>query len=971
MAHRTILTARQRAALFDLPTDEAARLTHYILDDDDIDYIRTRRHPRNRMGFALQLCALRFPGRLLKPGEVIPEEISRSIAAQLGLKPDDLMRYATREETRREHLATLRKIYGYRMFTGKHARAMKAWLAEQAEASRSSEDLVRRFTEEARRRQIILPGISTIERLCADTLVAAERRIESRIAARLDDTMCERLDTLLEETIAEERLTRFVWLRKFETGKNSADVNRLLDRMEFLNDLGLSPDVLAGVPPHRIARLRRQGERYFADEVRDISSDRRLAILAVCVVEWRAAIADAVVETHDRIVGKTWREAERRSKLRIEAAQASVQDTLSAFHGLGAALLEAKGDNVSLDTAVTTSCGWTGLENLVAITVQLTDRITFDPLAHVMLGYHRFRRYVPRMLQALEIECAAALEPLLGAMFRIRDDVNAGKGARPTAFLRPRSKWRRHLDTQETNVDRFWQVAVMFHMRDAFRAGDIWLRDSRRYADMRQALVPIEAAQATPRLLAVPFEPEAWIADCRQHMEESLGRLANAARDGTLPGGIIENGELRLERLATDGPDGADELVLDLYRRLPDVRITDLMQEVDAATGFTDAFTHLRTGAPCKDRIGLLNVLLAEGLNLGLSKMAEASSTHDYLQLSRLSRWHVESEAIERALATLIEAQSRLPMARFWGAGRSASSDGQFFPTTRQGEAMNLVNARYGNEPGLKVYTHVSDQFGPFATQNIPATVNEAPYILDGLLMNEAGRRIREQYADTGGFTDLVFAITALLAYRFIPRIRDLPSKRLYVFEPKHVPGDLKGLIGGKIRENTIITNWPDILRSAATMAAGVMRPSQLLRKFAAGPRQHDLAVALREVGRVERTLFIIDWLLDTDMQRRAQIGLNKGEAHHALKSALRIGRQGEIRDRTTEGQHFRTAGLNLLAAIIIYWNTNHLGHAAARRKRAGSNTPEDLLAHISPLGWAHILLTGEYRWRKLVTAGA
>ncbi len=57
MAHRTILTTRQRAALFDLPTDEASRLTHYILDDDDIDYIQTRRHPRNRMGFALQLCA--------------------------------------------------------------------------------------------------------------------------------------------------------------------------------------------------------------------------------------------------------------------------------------------------------------------------------------------------------------------------------------------------------------------------------------------------------------------------------------------------------------------------------------------------------------------------------------------------------------------------------------------------------------------------------------------------------------------------------------------------------------------------------------------------------------------------------------------------------------------------------------------------------------------------------------------------
>lgn len=412
-------------------------------------------------------------------------------------------------------------------------------------------------------------------------------------------------------------------------------------------------------------------------------------------------------------------------------------------------------------------------------------------------------------------------------------------------------------------------------------------------------------------------------------------------------------------------PAEAEQLVLDLYQRLPDVRITDILLDVDKATGFTDAFTHLRTGVPCKDKIGLLNVLLAEGLNLGLSKMADASNTHEYFQLSRLSRWHIESEAINQALSAVVEAQSALPMSAFWGAGVTASSDGQFFPTTRQGEAMNLINAKYGGEPGLKAYTHVSDQFGPFATQDIPATVSEAPYILDGLLMNPTGRKIREQHTDTGGFTDHVFAVTSLLSYRFIPRIRDLPSKRLYVLDPAAAPMELKGLIGGKIRDATIVENWPDILRSVATMAAGHMPPSQLLRKFASFPRQHDLAVALREIGRIERTLFTIDWLLDVDMQRRAQIGLNKGEAHHALKNALRIGRQGEIRDRTAEAQHYRLACLNLLAAIIIYWNTAQLGQAVVQRSAEGLDCSPELLGHISPLGWAHILLTGEYRRPK------
>lgn len=915
MAHRTILTERQRSALFDLPTDETLMLRHYTLADDDIEHINERRRPENKIGFALQLCALRYPGRLLSSGEVIPEKVLRFIAAQLGLTGDDVLPYAARRQTRQQHLHALRQLYGFKMFSGQGARSLKAWLENEAETARSNEDLARRFVEECRRSQVILPGVSVIERLCADALVSAERRIESRLVSRIGDEMKERLDALLTE-IVDGNVTRFIWLRRFELGGNSAGASRLLDRLEFLQDLELSPDILAGVPPHRITRLRRQGERYFADGLRDITSDRRLAILAVCAVEWKAAIADAVIETHDRIVGKTWRDAKKLSDARIADARSSLRETLRSFRNLGAALLEAKANGAPLDAAIELACGWSHLESMVTTAAELTDTMAADALSHVVHGYHRFRRYAPRMLRVLDICAAPVAAPLMQATKVIAQDQT--DAPRQVGFLRRTSKWHRHLNAQEPGDNRLWEVAVLFQMREAFRSGDIWLPHSRRYADLKQAFVPIETAKACPRL-TMPFEPEIWLDDRKARLADGMKRLAKAARTGAIPGGSIENGVLKVDRLTAAIPADADGMVIDLYGRLPAVRITDLLQEVDDDTGFTEAFTHLRTGVPCKDRIGLLNVLLAEGLNLGLSKMADATSSHDYFQLSRLSRWHVESDAINRALAKVIEAQAKLPMARFWGGGVTASSDGQFFPTTRHGEAMNLINAKYGQEPGLKAYTHVSDQFGPFATQNIPATVNEAPYILDGLLMNEVGKKIKEQYADTGGFTDHVFAATALLSYRFVPRIRDLPSKRLYLFDPAAAPKEVRGLVGGKIREKLITENWPDILRAVATMAAGVMPPSQLLRKFASYPRQHELALALREIGRIERTLFIIDWLLDADMQRRAQIGLNKGEAHHALKNALRIGRQGEIRDRTSEGQHYRMAGLNLLAAIIIY----------------------------------------------------
>ncbi len=150
MAHRTVLTERQRSALFDLPADETSLLQHYILSDEDLAYIRQRRRPENKIGFALQLCALRYPGRLLTSTEIIPEKLLNFIGAQLGLTGDTLLTYANRRQTRQEHLEGLRKIYSFKMFSGRRARELKGWLANEAVTARSNDDLARRLVEECR-----------------------------------------------------------------------------------------------------------------------------------------------------------------------------------------------------------------------------------------------------------------------------------------------------------------------------------------------------------------------------------------------------------------------------------------------------------------------------------------------------------------------------------------------------------------------------------------------------------------------------------------------------------------------------------------------------------------------------------------------------------------------------------------------------------------------------------------------------
>ena len=91
MPRRTILTDRQRPALVDLPVDETSHRKHYTLADDDLEHIGRRRRAENRLGFALQLCALRHPGGVLQPGELIPSPVVEFIGVQLGIAVESLL----------------------------------------------------------------------------------------------------------------------------------------------------------------------------------------------------------------------------------------------------------------------------------------------------------------------------------------------------------------------------------------------------------------------------------------------------------------------------------------------------------------------------------------------------------------------------------------------------------------------------------------------------------------------------------------------------------------------------------------------------------------------------------------------------------------------------------------------------------------------------------------------------------------
>ncbi len=162
------------------------------------------------------------------------------------------------------------------------------------------------------------------------------------------------------------------------------------------------------------------------------------------------------------------------------------------------------------------------------------------------------------------------------------------------------------------------------------------------------------------------------------------------------------------------------------------MRITGLLIGADTSTGFSDCFTHQRSRRPAEDRPVLLAAILADGINLGLTRMAETCRGMTLRQLAWVHDWHVREEGYTAALVRLIEAHRALPLAQAWGDGTTSSWDGQYFRAGGRGSGLGDINARHGNEPGVAFYTHVPDQFGPFHTRVIAAAASEAPHVLDG-----------------------------------------------------------------------------------------------------------------------------------------------------------------------------------------------------------------------------------------------
>ena len=969
MSRRDFLSAAQRLQLLALPNEPRELARHYTFSASELVWICKRRREHNRLGFAVQLACFKYPGLAWTPELELPEPMLRFIALQVDAKTPALTRYGERDETRREHLSDLQQRLGWVTFSGGTYQDLRAWLIAPARITDRGIALVDALLEELRRRKILMPRLSVLERLARETRRRARDELYRALSDDLSITQRQQLDSLLSAR-SDSRYTSLSWLRDTSGAATAANIAKRIERLRFLRGLGIPIDWAEKVHANRLKQLAREGVRLSVNHLRQYETRRKFATLVAIVLESMTNLTDEIFDMNERVLGGFFKKAERKHLQNFQDNGRAINEKVVLYGKVGQALIQARAGAADPFAAIEAVMSWDQFTRTVGEANALAQPEDFDYLERLVGYYSQLRRYAPGLLEIFTFQPTAASHDLVAALTALRAADVAGKRELPadvpTSFVRKR--WAEHVLTDQGVDRRYYEFCVFSELSHALRSGDLWVAGSRQFKDFEHYFMPKVSFQALRKEDALPLAVETdfdtYFARRAAALHDELKNVDYLAKHGQLPEASIVDGVLKVSPIIAAESEEIDRLTEQTYGLLPRVKITDLLLEVDQWTRFTQHFTHLRHSTAVSDPRLLLTAILADAINLGPTRMAQACPGTSLARLIQTTDWHIRDETYAKALAELVNHHHQLPLALDWGKGTTASSDGQRFPTGARGEAYGQVNMRYGSTPSVMFYTHVSDQYTPFYTKVIHATVRDATHVLDGLLYHESDLKIQEHYTDTAGFTDHVFALCHLLGFRFAPRIRDLADKRLYTFHKASNYPVLAPLIGATLSRKLLQTHWPDMLWAGTSIKQGHVTASLFLRKLGAYPRQNSLALGFRELGRLERTLHTLLLLKDVAQRRRTHAGLNKGEGRNALARTVFFNRLGEIRDRSYEDQRYRASGLNLVVAAIILWNTVYLERAVEAMRANGIELPEDFNTHLSPLGWGHINLTGDYLWR-------
>lgn len=968
-----ILTPQDRRALSTLPdtVDEYALARYFTLTRQDRQAItRHYRGDHNRLGFACHLSWLRYLGWQPQHFTAAQQVTTAFLAQQLHLSPDGLARYTPPPRMWRLHALQAREYLGWRAYHAPEAQLLATWLLDEALQRSHARGLFDSALSYLRREQIVRPGLTVLERLVVEVRGQAETHLAQRVNALLTDDEKQQLDELLMTPTRAGEVSPLQRLKDPPGSAAARNLLALLDKIETVRALGFERVNLSALNPNRRKTFAREAARLFPVELRRLEPSRRYLLLACLLAELLRNFNDQAVEMHDQLLRETAHRAEGRHNKELIQRKEVIHQHLGLLRAVVQVFLDEEIADTELRSAIFRLASQDEWREVLQSGETLIQPQS-SSLAFLSRGYSYVRQFGPRFMATLSFRATQAGQAVLQGVEYLRR-LDAGEQAafdQPPMEFVPR-RVRTQLQAPDGQVNRrLWELALHEQLAQALRAGDVWIEHSTEHAPLA---LELQVPQVT-RAAFVQRNPH--LASSEQFLQDQHARYLETLKQAntlwpTLGDVRIEAGQLHLSPLPAEAePEGTEALRKHLHAWMPRRKLTQVFREV---LHWVDYLQPLRAAVGDDVRIQdlderLLALLMAEGCNIGLSNMAAATPGLTYLHLAHVAGRCLGDDVLEQAIARVIRFyDQRLPITRVWGEGVWSSADGQLFPVPVKTLYARLHPRAAKGKRVLNLFTYVYDRLMPYWGRVIQTTAHESAFAIDGLLHNEADLYLRKQATDTAGYTDAVFGLTSLLSIFYAPRIKDLADQRLFFFDPEDPQtfAHVGPLLVARINQAVIEAQWTQLIEVATAVEQGLMPASRVLRKLEAGGERSDVYRALREVGRIAKTTYLLNYLTDSTLRRQVARQLNKTETYHSLIEVLSWGNKGEMRLAQLQDQVNRASCLRLVASIVMLFNAAYLQNAVQRERAAGREVPEASLRHIFPTLTAHIGFLGDYSFR-------
>ncbi len=931
------------------------------------------RSPVAQVGLLVFLKTFQRLGYFPALAEISPTIVSH-IARGIGLKfiPLGLKTY---DETgaRPRHAQLIRAFLNVTAVGPEAQEAMTEACINAAGTKDDLADIINVAIEELVRQRFELPAFSSMLRVAKSARARVNGGYHRAIYQALGENGRNKIDSLLARG-SQSIKSHWDQVKQEPKSPTVGHMREFTAHLGWLKKLDLGEDCFAFLPDIKIRQFAAEAKSLDAASMRDLALHKRYAIAAALIRFQTACGLDDLAEMFVK---------------RLQKIHQHAKDALDKYH------LDQVGQThvlvAMLHEVILAACKSKGSARERLKTI--TSAVGSDPDTVLeqceAFGAFAEKNYLPFLPKFYKGARAALFELLESMPLIATSSDNALQKAIGFILVHRKVKsewlWLADLDLSWISDKRWWpylsaakkndqknlrvsrryfELCLLTEVMRDLKSGDLAIRGGDKFADYRTQLITweeFEKERATyGEQVGIPTNGKSFVNKLRNELSATA-----TATDESFPDNQharFENGEVILSKPERQSKPN-DLKLLDklLTERMPQLNIIDILADTEYWTNWTKHFGPL-SGHEAKienPRSRYIATTFCYGCNLGPTQTAQSIKGIDRRQVSLVNQRHVTDDNLEKAIVEVINAYNDFMLPKIWGSGQRAAADGTKWDLYEQ-NLLSEYHIRYGGYGGIGYY-HVSDTYIALFSHFIPCGVWEAVHILDGLLQNQSEIQPDILHGDTQAQSAPVFALAYLLGIKLMPRIRNWKDLKIFRPEKRSLYKNIDPLFDEVIDWKLIETHFQDMLRVAVSIKAGHITAATILRRLGTYSRKNKLYFAFRELGKVVRSIFLLNYLSDADLRRTITATTNKCESYNNFTQWVAFGGGGVIAENSREDQRKFIKYNHLVSSLVIIHNVDAMTKILDALKSEGREFSREALGAIAPYRTDHINRFGDY----------